>query len=518
MLLNMDQLTMLASCCLVFLPYLVLGTSSAACLNGVCNISRKDLPVEQIASELGPQLSSTSNIFGPDDARWTNATERFQALVRPDVQLVVQPGQESDVPTIVQYANDNSIAFMATNRRHALTLSIGTFSGIEIDLSLLRNVTLNAESSATLQGGAYDEAVWSTLWNEGYITTTGSASCVGMLGLALGGGHGRWQGYYGLVADNIINLNMVLANSTAVTVADDTNPDLFWAMKGAGHNFGIVTSFEIKVYDRGPDTWFYKIYIWNQTKIETVFETLNMFRQGGTQPKEMAVNYGAYLVNTSISNTVYLQPVLWWSFVYIGSEADAQQYLVPFDAIEAIDVQHGSVPYPEIAEVTLTGASSGLCTPGFVHNHATSYLQTWNSTAQRQIYDLFSRKINENAQWFNSTVVMEDYAHEGVGAVDPATSAYPWREYSLLSYINVAYASNETLDPAAREWALETRDLWNAGQADLPVATYVNYARGDEPLGSVYGYNAWRLERLRGLKTEYDPNDRFSYYNPIVPL
>lgn len=95
----------------------------------------------------------------------------------------------------------------------------------------------------------------------------------------------------------------MLANGTAVTASSETNTDLFWAMKGAGHNFGIVTSVEMKLYDRGPDTWYYKIYIFNQTKIESVFEKLNDFRKGGTQPKEMAVNYGAYTMIPGINNT-----------------------------------------------------------------------------------------------------------------------------------------------------------------------------------------------------------------------
>lgn len=132
---------------------------------------------------------------------------------------------------------------------------------------------------------------------------SGSASCVGLLGPGLGGGHGRWQGFYGLVSDNFIKLNTVLANGTAVTVSETSNSDLFWAMKGAGHNFGIVTSAEMKLYDRGPDTWYYKIYIWNQTNIETVFEKLNEFRKDGTQPKEMAVNYGAFTLIPDISAT-----------------------------------------------------------------------------------------------------------------------------------------------------------------------------------------------------------------------
>lgn len=174
------------------------------------------------------------------------------------------------------------------------------------------------------------------------------------------------------------------------------------------------------------------------------------------------------------------------------------------------------MPYPQIADVTMTGASSGLCVPGLVHNHATAYLKTWNATAQRQIYDLYREKVNSDALWSNSSVVMEDYSHEGVAAVDPASSAYPWREFSLLSYINVNYAYNPSLDAKAQAWAEQTRALWNAGQPGERVATYVNYARGQESRASMYGYDAWRLQKLRALKARYDPKNRFGYYNALV--
>ena len=68
----------------------------------------------------------------------------------------------------------------------------------------------------------------------------------------------------------------------------------------------------------------------------------------------------------------------------------------------------------------------------------------------------------------------------------------------------------------AKQYADQTRSLWNAGAPGLPPLNYVNYAFGDEPLPSIYGYEPWRLQKLRSLKQKYDPNNRFGYYNPIV--
>lgn len=120
--------------------------------------------------------------------------------------------------------------------------------------------------------------------------------------------------------------------------------------------------------------------------------------------------------------------------MYAGPQADAEPHLTPFDNIEAIMIEDGNVPYTEIADATGTGLKSPLCEPGFVHMHYTSGLQVWNITAQRQIYDLFNKKIQKNPAFSSSAVVMEDYSHEGVAAFEPATSAYPWRDRSLLRY------------------------------------------------------------------------------------
>lgn len=98
-------------------------------------------------------------------------------------------------------------------------------------------------------------------------------------------------------------MNTVLADGTTVTVSETSHPDLFWAMKGAGHNFGIVTSMEVKVYPRDTFTWHYHDYYWSGDKLETVFERLNTFHGNGSTPVKMGVNFGSFTINPRFSNT-----------------------------------------------------------------------------------------------------------------------------------------------------------------------------------------------------------------------
>jgi FAD/FMN-containing dehydrogenase len=137
------------------------------------------------------------------------------------------------------------------------------------------------------------------------LLATGATKCVGVLGPSLGGGHGRYNGLYGLVMDNILHYNVVLANGTEIGVNETSHSDLLWALKGAGHNFAAVTSIVKKIYPRQVDTWHFHNYTWTQDKLETVFEKLNKFHKSynGTTPPKMGVNYGSIIMDRSISKT-----------------------------------------------------------------------------------------------------------------------------------------------------------------------------------------------------------------------
>ena len=119
----------------------------------------------------------------------------------------------------------------------------------------------------------------------------------------MGGGHGRLQGLHGLVADNMLHLNVVLANGSTIQVNKTSHADLFWAMKGAGHNFGIVTHVKVKIYPSLHPTWHWHNYIWKEDKLERVFTELNKIQDGGKTPRLLAVSFGSIALNKSISAT-----------------------------------------------------------------------------------------------------------------------------------------------------------------------------------------------------------------------
>ena len=290
-----------------------------------------------------------------------------------------------------------------------------------------------------------------------------------------------------------------------------------WGLKGAGHNFGIVISFELNIYPRGLDTWHYYNYLWRGENLKTVFTNLNALHNNGSTPVNMTLNFDQFYINASVSET---EPVIGWTFTYRGSAEEAEKLLAPFNAIDAVWDAQGDAPYPNISTIQGTGEQGFLCeSENTIRPITVAGLQVYNLTAQQQIYDSFNQRIASNPSLAAvGIIVHEGYSTAAVTAIDSDASAYPFRADHLLVYFNAVLAANASsgLVDAAWDWAHEVVDEWNGGQPGRLPDAYVNYANGLEPLEQKYGHEPWRLQRLRSLKAEYDPDNRFRFYNPIV--
>jgi hypothetical protein len=112
----------------------------------------------------------------------------------------------------------------------------------------------------------------------------------------LGGGHGWLQGRQGLLADNLISARLVLANGSAITVSETDHTDLFWALRGAGHNFGIVTSFEYKIVDRTPETemWSWEQFIFRHDQVRDVYSLANAMIGGSVSEQPVELVHWSY--------------------------------------------------------------------------------------------------------------------------------------------------------------------------------------------------------------------------------
>lgn len=264
----------------------------------------------------------------------------------------------------------------------------------------------------------------------------------------LGGGHGILQGQYGLLADQLIQARLVLANGSVVTVSNDSNPDLFWAVKGAGHNFGIVTEYTYRIYDARPnETWGFEQFVFTGDKIEQLYNVVSVMRE--TQPPQV-VEFGLVLrlpdidpvkvrrtspyTCLSILFAYTTQPVIIYSIFYDGSLEEAHEYTAPIRAIETIHASSQAAPYLDLPGMSGNGDKDLACQKlsGAQIFRFPIYLNSYNVTAVREVYDAFSRMMVQEPAFNNSFFLLEGYSVQAVQKIPADSTAFAHRDDNLL--------------------------------------------------------------------------------------
>ena len=188
----------------------------------------------------------------------------------------------------IMYADAHNKSFHAISGAHATSTYLNNIeNAVGIFLRGINNLTITESGdTAIIGGGILNGNVTDYLWANDKETMTTACACVGYVSPILGGGHGWNQGRYGLASDQLVSARMALANGTAITVSEDSNPELFWAISGAGHNFGVITQAEIKTYDVKPSTeqWAVSGFFFTQDKMEDVVAIANTWMGSADRP------------------------------------------------------------------------------------------------------------------------------------------------------------------------------------------------------------------------------------------
>ncbi|KPM43934.1 hypothetical protein AK830_g2572 [Neonectria ditissima] len=463
--------------------------------------------------ELSARLSPQASIVLPDEPSFGGYVSRWREWHAPEVGVVVNVFTESDVQETVRYANDHGLPFLARSGGHGATEALSLAKDVVmIDLRGRDAVDIADDGkTATIGGGVSVKKLVSHLWTAGKQTVTGICECVGVSAPVLGGGHGWLQGQYGLASDQVISARVVLPNGEAVTASEEMNPDLFWALRGAGHNFGIVTEWQYRIYDVKTPKWSYEIFIFLGDKLEQVLELTNEMMK--SQPPELT--HWMYIVN--IPEIDPSQPVIWYAAIYDGPFDKAREYAKPLHDIGPLNVDVGAVPMPDLAPLTLMSDDSVGCAEGLTGLRYPIGLKTYNVPAIRKVFNEITETSHRIPELAGSFFLLEGYSTHGVKAVDEKASAFPHRDDEILVTSYIMYKPNASLDAAAQEHGERLRrHLLEASGEPERLRAYVNYAHGVESLEAMYGWDEWRLEKLRGLKKRWDPENRMRFYNPIV--
>jgi FAD/FMN-containing dehydrogenase len=434
---------------------------------------------------------------GYDEARrvWNGAIDRRPALI-------ARCAGGDDVTVAVEFAREHDLLVSVRGGGHAVAGYAVCDGGMMIDLSLMKAVRVEPESRTARAAGG---VLWSELDRAtqqfGLATTGGIVSHTGIAGLTLGGGLGHLMRRFGLTADNLLSVDLVTADAKQLRVDAQSEPELFWGLRGGGGNFGIATSFNYRVHPVGPMVFGGPVF-W---AIDDAPAVLAHVRDLASQaPDELAITIVLRLAPPLpfLPAHSYGQPVLGGLLVWSGDIAEGQRIIAPLLAERPpIGELVRPVPYLSIQSMLDGGAPHGM------HYY-------WRS---RRVADLSDALVDTLLQRLGSITSPFSQINGWVigGAVsraDPASTAVGLRNPGFEISLAASWRPSEPSGEPHTAWVREGSDALDAFSTGL----YANFI-SDEGAAGVEAVYGDRLKRLTALKDRYDPDNLFRLNANIPP-
>ncbi|MEX1130329.1 MAG: FAD-binding oxidoreductase [Vicinamibacterales bacterium] len=410
--------------------------------------------------------------------------------------LIARCRSLADIANVVKRARDEAQPLAIRGGGHNVAGLASVDAGIMLDLSLMKGVHVDPVArTVRVEGGCLWREVNAATAAHALATTGGVVSSTGVAGLTLGGGLGWLMGRYGLALDNLVSAVVVTADGRAVTASETEHPDLFWALRGAGANFGVVGSFQFALHDVGPVVAGGLIAY----PLTAARDVLRWFRDFTASAPDH-VTLAAALTHAPDGSGVPLAAILMCD---CGALEEGLAYAARLKAVgtPAMDGL-GPIPYTELNQMLDSGFPRG----------ARNY---WKS---RFVKELTDEAIDGMVDLFGqcpsiaSVMVLEHIHGEAARkAIDATAFAHRREGYS---FVTMAQWQDPACDGPNVAWA---KASLARVQPALEAGAYVNYLDADEgsdPVAAAYGTN---YARLRALKRRYDPDNLFRINHNIPP-
>jgi FAD/FMN-containing dehydrogenase len=267
-------------------------------------------------------------LIGPDDPHYDQARVVWNAMADRRPALVARCSDVDDVIAAVRFARDQDLRIAVRGGGHSVAGHSTCDGGIVIDLSRMRELEIDPEQRvARVQGGAHLSQLDQQAQAVGLVCPVGVIGHTGVAGLTLGGGMGRLQRKHGFTIDNLLSVDLVTADGRQLHASKDENADLFWGVRGAGANFGVVTSFELQLHPQDPTV----MQGWVAIPIEKSEGVGALVRDFvATIPDHVFVNLSfGVATDPPFPPELAGKPVIVVGAMHTGSEADAERDLEP---------------------------------------------------------------------------------------------------------------------------------------------------------------------------------------------
>ncbi|HKJ35550.1 MAG TPA: FAD-binding oxidoreductase [Solirubrobacterales bacterium] len=479
-----------------------LGGSGLAAAEELLGEARAGHPGPRALRALRREVSG--RVLAPADAGYADArllyNERFDGVMPA---AVVQAEGVRDVKATVAWAARRGIPVTARCGGHSYAGYSTKRNGVVIDLRKLQRLKVDSGSGTAVVGAGMPLAsMYTRLAAKGMTVPGGTCPTVGISGLALGGGEGMASRKLGLTSDNIRSMGIVLADGRYREVDRRRRPDLLWACRGGGGgNFGIVTHFEFDAYPVSTASYFHARWPWEQAD-----EVLAAWQElGPGAPPELASGISLFTSKEG--------PKIGGKGQYFGSEADLRNLVAPLEAVDGAEITYGTEPYGELMLrwAGCEGETGPECIAGAgrARFYASSdyVADPLSSEGRARMMRVIEAAPHEKHA---ASLILDAYGG-AINEVAPDATAFVHRDqlFSIQYFTEFTPGNRRT----ATAWVQDSRRTM---RPDVSGQSYQNYidARQKRWKRAYYGQN-W--ERLREVKTAYDPEGVFRFRQGIPP-
>ncbi|GAB3949535.1 FAD-binding oxidoreductase [Kribbella albertanoniae] len=455
------------------------------------------LPTDQLAAQM------RGEIVVPGDPGYDDARHVYNGMIDRRPAVIAHCRGVADVVHSVRFAVAHDLPVAIRGGGHSVAGHGTCDDGLLVDLSGMRDVRVDpVAQTVRVSGGATLADLDANTQLFGLATPSGQVSMTGIGGLALTGGMGMLQRRYGLTCDNLLSADVVTADGTVVTASADSHPELFWALRGGGGNFGVVTSFEFRCHPVGP-TILAGMVAW---PVEQAPEVLAFLRDFIVDtPEELSADAVIqFAPPLDVIPEEHRGRRLIGIFLrYFGTDLDPE-IVRPVQEFGS-PVLDFIYPMPYVAVQQLLDP---LNPNGNLHYWTGEYLPELGT---KQIETLSTYAATLPTDHSIMQVIPFDNA---VTRVEPDATAFSHRQDSWLIHV-MAQWTDPTDTDRCRSWAKQAgADLRAVGSGD----SYLNLVTDEEDVDRVSAFwNEARLSRLAAVKAQYDPNNTFRFNHNIKP-
>jgi FAD/FMN-containing dehydrogenase len=442
----------------------------------------------------GIRAQFSGEVLEASDPGYDAARAIHNGLIDKRPTLIARCLNSADIADAVRFGRSEGLEISIRGGGHNPAGKAVTSGGLMIDLAAMRGTYADpVRRRARVQGGANWNDYNRATAQHGLASTGGVVSTTGVAGLTLGGGLGWLMGRFGMASDNLRSVELVTAEGEVLQVDDDSDPELFWGLRGGGGNFGVAASFEFEVYPIDIVLGGIVAY-----PLSEALRVLAPYQEITADPPDELVSFfGLVHAPDGSGNKIVAVPVCYCGEISAGEPLVAPVRSAGTPAVDLI----GPMPY-----AALNTMLDGAYPRGARNYWRSAFLKELNDEVLGVLVDAFERVPSP------MTSILIEHFHGAVTRVDPTATAYPHREPGYNFAI-----TGEWLDPADDDANIEwIRATFDAVAPYTANAVYMNYLGDDEGerVRAAYGPN-W--DRLVTLKRRWDPDNVFHLNQNIAP-